>query len=471
MTDSLLVTEEDPGAVGFVNLSQGSYARGIGIIGDIESLVAETKNDGWLGEFGAVISLGANSVSAAFNPIASASGWVVSWIIDHLHPLQDMLQDFTGDPDEVNAGASTWANIAQSAHAEADEIDSLLGKIDGESSKTLDAYRGKVKDLGEILRAQGDAANEIAGMLQKQAGIVDFLYNFIRDLISEAIGIFIQSATEALLSVGTAIPLVVAQISAWVSEKVAYVTKWVNKALDAFAEAGKLQAKLANALRSIGRFARGASEVLNKPGDLVNSLAGKAGTKFGNSFSRSGDVDAASSIVGQMRGRNPERVAALSEGLPDSFTKTPKVREPVEGKEQIPAELTQDLIRARGPKEMSRMLDEAGLDPKNADLSGWVRSLSAEQRAVFAREFTKSEARPFLKNMNADEQMDLFSALPEENQRDRLMGINKVVKDEADFRDGASFFKDDLGPVAAGESKWIGLVDKMLADEEYDQPK
>ena len=187
---------------------------------------------------------------------------------------------------------------------------------------------------------------------------MDFLYNFIRDLISEAIGIFIQSATEALLSVGTAIPLVVAQISAWVSEKVAYVTKWVNKALDAFAEAGKLQAKLANALRSIGRFARGASEVLNKPGDLVNSLAGKAGTKFGNSFSRSGDVDAASSIVGQMRGRNPERVAALSEGLPDSFTKTPKVREPVEGKEQIPAELTQDLIRARGPKEMSRMLDE-----------------------------------------------------------------------------------------------------------------
>ena len=127
----LLETENNPRGLAFVAGGQGRWqdAAKIGPVGDILDFVDETKNDGWMGEFAAVASLGANVVSAAFNPIATVTGWVASWIIDHIHPLQDWLQEFTGDPEEIEAGASTWHNISLASQKEAEKLESLLGKI------------------------------------------------------------------------------------------------------------------------------------------------------------------------------------------------------------------------------------------------------------------------------------------------------------------------------------------------------
>ena len=79
----LLVTENNPQGIGFVVGGQGRWqdVAKIGPVGDIIDFTDELGNDGWLGEFDSVESFVAKVVSAAFNPIATATGWVASWII------------------------------------------------------------------------------------------------------------------------------------------------------------------------------------------------------------------------------------------------------------------------------------------------------------------------------------------------------------------------------------------------------
>ena len=263
MTNSLLETEKDPGAIALVSGGSSSGYSDFGPIKDIKGFCSAAQAGDWQGEFSSAASLGATALSAAFHPIATVTGWVGSWIIDHVHPLQDMLQEFTGDPDEINAGSSTWTNISNASGNNAADLESLLGKIADQKSKTLDAYRKKVDTLKQVFEAQKEAAAQIADTLKQQAAIADFIYGMIRDAISEAIGEFFEDVAIEVFSLGTGTPLVVAKISAWVGEKVAKITEFINKALDAFAKLSKIAEKLVQGLRGLVKLAQNLTDLMN----------------------------------------------------------------------------------------------------------------------------------------------------------------------------------------------------------------
>lgn len=491
----LLETENNPRGLAFVAGGQGRWqdAAKIGPVGDILDFVDETKNDGWMGEFAAVASLGANVVSAAFNPIATVTGWVASWIIDHIHPLQDWLQEFTGDPEEIEAGASTWHNIAQAAQQEAGNLESLLRKIEGQVSITLDAYRTRVGQLKQVFEAQQAAADQIAGVLQRQAGIVSFIYGMIRDMIAEALGMFAQSVAEEVFTLGLATPAVAAQISTWVGEKVAKITKWVNKAIDAFAKLSKITAKLVQALRKLTEWGGKLLKVLGKPGEWKEKAIKGAGRRVGKkladklpeSMVASRRVANIEATLKKMKNvKNKEVLQGLERQLPDSFTKTPNVPDPPEGKVRIPPEATQDIIRARGPEKLKEVFDKYEISDKPVDLAGWSRSLTDDQRVIFSRGPTGGEAGDFLlRRMSRKDQVNFFSSLPEAQQRDRLMKYAGYVVDPEsgrraagvpdweNYEQGRDFLEDTAGPRASSASKVAKGSDAYTRDETYRPPQ
>ena len=79
--------------------------------------------------------------------------------------------------------------------------------------------------------------------------------------------------------------------------------------------------------------------------------------------------------------KNKEVLQGLEKQLPDSFTKTPNVPDPPEGKVRIPPEATQDIIRARGPEKLKEVFDKYEISDKPVDLAGWSRSLTDDQSA------------------------------------------------------------------------------------------
>ena len=67
-----------------------------GIAGDIWDLYnSKSALDATLN----TISVAADLVDMAVNPIKTLVSWPVNWIISHIDPLPDMLQQFTGDPE------------------------------------------------------------------------------------------------------------------------------------------------------------------------------------------------------------------------------------------------------------------------------------------------------------------------------------------------------------------------------------
>ena len=492
----LLVTEKNPQGIGFVVGGQGRAvdAAKIGPVGDIIDFTDELGNDGWLGEFAAVASFGANVVSAAFNPIATATGWVASWIIEHIYPLQDWLQEFTGDPEEIEAGASTWHNISLAAQKEAENLESLLGKIEGQVSSTLDAYRARVGQLKEVFEAQQAAAEQIAGVLQRQMGIVKFIYEMIRDMIAEALGMFAQSVAEEVFSLGLATPAVVAQISTWVGEKVAKITKWVNKAIDAFAKLSKITAKLVQALRKLGEWGSKLLKILGKPGEWKDRAIQGVGRRVGEKLAdklpesmvasrRAANIRATLKQMDKVK--NKDALQGLEDQLPGRFAKTSRVPDAPEGKIRIPPEATQDILRAKGPKQLEEVFDKYGIDKDGPfDLAGWSRSLTYDQRVIFSRGLTGGEAGDFLlRRMSREDQVNFFSSLPEAQQRDRLMKhAGYVVDPESgrraagvpdweNYEQGRDFLEDTAGPRASSASKAAKGLDAYTRDETYRPPQ
>ena len=314
MTNNLLETEKDPGAIALVSGGSSGDFSSFGPVKDIKEFSSAVQSGGWkvsMAEISSAASLGASAVSMAFHPIATVTGWVASWIIDHLHPLQDMLQEFTGDSDEINAGSSTWTNISNASGNNATDLESLLGKIEDQKSKTLDAYRKRVNTLKQVFETQKEAAAQIADTLKQQAAIADFIYGMIRDAISEAIGEFFEDVAIEVFSLGTGTPLVVAKITAWLGEKVAKITKYVNKALDAFAKLSKIAEKLVQGLRGLVKMAQKLTSFINKANNPLKMPAKEAGKKAAEQVSKH-LPHAAGRHVGRHAGQTARRAAQAS---------------------------------------------------------------------------------------------------------------------------------------------------------------
>ena len=57
------------------------------------------------------------------DPLGEALSAGIGWIIEHLSPLKDWLNELAGDSDAVAAAASTWTNIGATLNSCAGDLD------------------------------------------------------------------------------------------------------------------------------------------------------------------------------------------------------------------------------------------------------------------------------------------------------------------------------------------------------------
>ena len=221
-----------------------------GIVGDIRDL-CESKSalDTTLN----TIAVAADVVDAAVNPIKTGVSWAVNWIISHIAPLPDMLQQFTGDPEKVEAAALTWERIGDQWTQAAAELEAAVATgLSAQVCRTLNAYKVQIASVIETFRSLGDACRVVATCLNILSAMVKIVYDLTREAIGDLIGSFIQAATEIGFSLGTATPVVVGQISATVSKWVTRITTKGKQVLNGFREALKSFTKLNGILEKLG---------------------------------------------------------------------------------------------------------------------------------------------------------------------------------------------------------------------------
>ena len=258
-----------------------NWLKDAGIISDIRDLCkSESALDATLN----TIAVAADLVDAAVNPIKTGVSWAVNWIISHIAPLPDMLQQFTGDPEKVEAAALTWERIGDQWTQAAAELEAAVAAgLDAQVCRTLSAYKVQIGSVIETFRSLGDACRIVATCLNILSAMVKIVYDLTREAIGDLIGTFAQSVIEAVGTVGLATPAIVAQISATVSKWVTRITTKGKQVLNGFQEALKSFTKLDGVLEKLGGALK---KLFSHVGDVPDKVhdAWKAGKR------KAGDV-------------------------------------------------------------------------------------------------------------------------------------------------------------------------------------
>ena len=229
---------------------QEDWLEDAGIVTDVKDLI---KSSDALSFTLNSIAVAADTADLLANPLKSVVSNVVSWIIAHVDPLPDMLQQFTGDPEKVEAAARTWENIgAQWKEAAAELENSVHNGLDGQVCRTLNAYRVQMGGVVEAFNSMGDACNVVSVCLNILSGMVTIVYDLTREAIGDLIGTFTQAVAEAIFSVGLALPVIAGQIATTVSKWVTRITTKGKQVLNGFQEALKSFKKLDGILDKFG---------------------------------------------------------------------------------------------------------------------------------------------------------------------------------------------------------------------------
>ena len=172
------------------------------------------------------------------NPIATLVSWGAGFLIEHFEPLKGWMDQLAGNADQVRAHAQTWMNTATAMDGQADSMESDVSSLlcEGEG-QTADAARARCGKTVDALRGGASSTEGVATAIGVLAEAVGVVRSLVVGAISDIIGQLTQAIMEAVLSVGTAAPLVAAQISAKVG---AFTTDVAPKINDLIASGQRL---------------------------------------------------------------------------------------------------------------------------------------------------------------------------------------------------------------------------------------
>ena len=417
-----------------------------GIVGDIWDLYnSKSALDATLN----TISVAADLVDMAVNPIKTLVSWPVNWIISHIDPLPDMLQQFTGDPEKVEAAALTWERIGDQWTQAAAELEAAVAAgLDAQVCRTLSAYKVQIGSVIETFRSLGDACGVVAQCLNILSAMVKIVYELTREAIADLIGTFVQSVWEAVGTLGIATPAIVAQISATVSKWVARITTKGKQVLNGFQEALKSFTKLDGILEKLGPALK---KLFSHVGDLPDKVhdAWKAGKH---------KVDDLADGAKDAWKAGKDKVDDLADGIEDAWKSGKhKVGEFMDdpqaalkaGKDKLD-DLADDVHDAveRGVKESARKAQEAHqatIDLMNAPseaaeslgkvgVRAWYRRFGTSEQVAGVDEVLKREElfdlpmkrqREWIGNLNDNKELfkkgqDVYKhwGLPSQNEKD-----------------------------------------------------
>ena len=242
-------------------------------MGDNTLVVAEVGSTEWYTAMGPVESFagmadalgrgdwvegGLNGVAGSLETlgaIADPAGALLSagvgWVLEHLSPFPEWLDELAGNPDAIHAMASTWHNVSQRLHNVADEFltaaASAANQWDGVA---IDAYRLSAKVLSEIIDGFGTMVTGVAAGVEVAGALVAGVRALVRDGLSQLVGYGLSKLAQ-LLSLVLA-PKAISEICAKVAEWTAKIGAFLKNLITSMGKLGKVLDDIFGALGAAG---------------------------------------------------------------------------------------------------------------------------------------------------------------------------------------------------------------------------
>ncbi|KEP74922.1 hypothetical protein SAMN04487848_0455 [Microbacterium sp. ru370.1] len=214
--------------------TEGSLADGLGPFEDGSSLVTSIAGGDWIGASLAGGSIAVSGIDAVVNPIATLVSLGVGWLLEHMWPLNDWLDELTGDHHEVAGFAQTWQNVSGRLGDSAGSLSRATGDLADFDGAAADAYRALLTTLTTSLQRCAELCAGLGIAADLLAGIVKAVHDVVRDVIADLVGFVVQSLALAAGTLGAATPAIAAQLAIksarWTSLLSTFVRELVTSA-------------------------------------------------------------------------------------------------------------------------------------------------------------------------------------------------------------------------------------------------
>ncbi|WP_250002943.1 WXG100 family type VII secretion target [Actinoplanes sp. M2I2] len=245
------------------------WFSGVFLAEDIDSLMVSFDGGGWIDPAIGSIAAGLDALAFVTDPLGQLVSWGVGWLIEHVKPLSDALDALAGDPDQINAYALTWNNVAGAMAAAGTSLHEGTARQVSEWTGT--ASRSYQHVAGEHEAALQALAKATAALGQITAGagmLVATVRMMVRDLIADFVSILAvrlwEWLAEAGVTLGLGTPWVIAQVTTLAG-------KWV-------ARIAKLLDGLISSLRRLAPLMRGLERIIEDVQGVLRRLSRNAET-------------------------------------------------------------------------------------------------------------------------------------------------------------------------------------------------
>jgi hypothetical protein len=222
-----------------------TWHSGINIIDDAAGVYEGVESGSWVEGGIAALGAGLDLLSMAMNPVGTLISYGLNWLIEHVQPLQDALNDLAGDADQIAAYSQTWKNVSTAVQQAASDLATSVDKDTASwTGPAADAYRGNLKEKIDHINAAATCAGTISTVVQIVGAITGAVRALVRDMVTQAVGDFIQDALEEVFSLGLGTPVVVAQVVAQVSSWIEKISGVIKKLLNSVKALRPLMSKL-----------------------------------------------------------------------------------------------------------------------------------------------------------------------------------------------------------------------------------
>lgn len=243
MTNDLIATPKD----------ETKWYSGISQAEEIVSLCGSIDSGNWKDATISGSGLAMDGMSLVFDPMAALEILLsagLGWVMEHVAPLKQALDDLAGDPPVIKSYGETWKNVANRLKQVAQEhAANVKADIGGWTGPAAQSYRGEAAKQVDAMNAAAMAANTI-GTSVVQAGA---MVATVRIMVRDTIATLVTALITALLPPGRGTVKAVGMI-AKAGQK---ISRLVNKLTQSLAKLSDQLNKLAGALGPLVRRLRG----------------------------------------------------------------------------------------------------------------------------------------------------------------------------------------------------------------------
>ncbi|GIJ20351.1 WXG100 family type VII secretion target [Micromonospora lutea] len=206
---------------------------GVVIAEDIDGLLASYAGGGWIDTAIGGFAVSMDALAFVTDPLGQLVAWGVGWLIEHVKPLSDALDELAGDPDQIAAYAQTWRNVTGAIGDSRVTLgDAVNLQVAGWSGAASVAYRRHSQEQQAVLDALARASNAMSEITTGAGLLVALVRELIRDLIAEFVSVLAVRLwvwlAEAGVTLGLATPWVVTQVTTLAAKWVARITRLLH---------------------------------------------------------------------------------------------------------------------------------------------------------------------------------------------------------------------------------------------------